>query len=272
MLLLSACVAASPPSPELPFRLTLVAEVEGPTALVTPTAGPDGLYVAEQAGRVWRPVDGSAPTLVLDVRSRVRSGGELGLLGLAFAAGYPQDPRVFVNYTYESPKLRTRVASYVMNAEGTRLDPGSEVEVLSFAQPYPNHNGGALAIGPAGLLYIAIGDGGSGGDPHGHAQDLSDWLGSILRIDVRTVPYSVPLDNPFVVTGEGVGAPDTRDARPEIWAYGVRNPWGMHFDRDTLWFADVGQDRWEEVNRGVKGGNCQGPPHQTAVGAAKLIR
>jgi glucose/arabinose dehydrogenase len=133
-----------------------------------------------------------------------------------------------------------------MAADGASADPASEVEILSFDQPYSNHNSGPLAFGPDGMLYIAVGDGGSGGDPQGHGQDRSDWLGSILRVDVTTAPYTVPADNPFV---------GTAGVLPEIWAYGVRNPWGMHFDGATLWFADVGQDTWEEINQGVRGGN-----------------
>lgn len=233
---------ACTPAAELPFRLVEVARIEGPTAIVAPPAGPDALWVAEQAGRVWI-VGRDAP--VLDLRDRVEDGGEKGLLGLAFAPGFPTDPRVFVNYTYEAGRqLRTRVASY--RWDGTRLDPASEVEVLSFDQPWSNHNGGNLVIGPDGMLYVAVGDGGSGGDPRGTGQDPSDWLGSILRVDVATAPYRVPPDNPFV---------GRADAKPEVWLYGVRNPWGLGFDGETLWFADVGQDDWEEVNRGVKGGN-----------------
>jgi hypothetical protein len=113
-------------------------------------------------------------------------------------------------------------------------------------QPFQNHNSGPVLFGPDGYLYVTVGDGGSGGDPQGNGQNLGVLLGKILRLDVSRAPYTVPPDNPFVAT-EG--------ARPEIWAYGVRNPWGARFDGDTLWFADVGQNQWEEVNVGVKGGN-----------------
>lgn len=251
LLLPLACRAESPAAP---FELVPVASIGEPTAIVAPPAGPDGLYVTEQAGRIWRfdPDRADPPTLVADLRDRVVSGGEMGLLGLAFAPDYPADPRVFVNYTYEADdQLRTRIAAYRVAPDGAAIDPRSEVEILSFEQPYQNHNSGALAVGPDGMLYIGVGDGGSGGDPQGHAQDLGDWLGSILRIDVRPTtangaPYTVPPDNAFVARP---------GARPEIWAYGVRNPWGMHFDGASLWFADVGQNKWEEVNRGVPGGN-----------------
>jgi glucose/arabinose dehydrogenase len=242
-LLILGCKAATP----LPFALVEVGAVAEPTAIVTPAAGPDGVYVVEQAGRIWRLVEGAAPALVVDLSARVTAGGERGLLGLAFAPDYPQDPRVFVDYTYtKGRQLRTRVASFRIDAAGATIDPASERDVLTFDQPYANHNSGSLVVGPDGMLYIGVGDGGSGGDPQGHAQNLGDWLGSVLRVDVRTAPYGVPPDNPFVAR---------KDARPEIWAYGVRNPWGMHFDDKTLWFADVGQDKWEEVDRGVSGAN-----------------
>lgn len=239
MLPLLACASSAA---SLPFSLTEVGRVEHPTAIAEPPAGPAGLWVLEQEGRVWR-LGEEAP--VLDVSKRITSGGERGLLGLAFAATFPEDPRVFLNYTYtEGKQLRTRVASW--RWDGKRLDPASEVEVLSFDQPWSNHNGGGLATGPDGMLYIAVGDGGAGGDPRGTGQDLSDWLGSILRVDVSVVPYRVPPDNPLV---------GRAGAKPEVWAYGLRNVWGLGFDGDTLWFADVGQGDWEEVNRGVKGGN-----------------
>ena len=239
MLFLLACAQAGPPPP---LSFTQVARVASPTAIAVPP-GEDVLYVTEQEGRIWR--IGAQNTLVLDIRDRVRAGGERGLLGLAFAPGWPQDPRIFVNYTYEAPHLRTRIASYRVRTDGT-FDPASEVEVLSFEQPYSNHNSGALTFGPDGMLYAGVGDGGSGGDPQGHGQNRGDWLGSILRLDVSVAPYRVPPDNPFV--GQA-------GVLPEIWAYGVRNPWGMHFDGATLWFADVGQDKWEEIDRGVPGGN-----------------
>jgi len=252
MLIALACGLTQPAEPaQAPFRLTSVATVPQPTAVVVPPAGPDGIYVVEQAGRVWRlPPGGGAPTLVVDLTGRVTAGGERGLLGLVFAPGYPQDPRAIVNYTFEAgEQLRTRISAFSVSPDGATFHPASEVELLAFDQPYSNHNSGALAVGPDGMLYIGVGDGGNGGDPEGHGQDLRDWLGSILRVDVRpgaATPYVVPPDNPFV---------GRAGAAPEIWAYGVRNPWGMHFDGATLWFADVGQDRWEEVNRGVAGGN-----------------
>lgn len=223
----------------MPLPLVEVAELEQhPTAVTVP----DAVWVATQEGRLWR-LDGRTPRLALDIRSRIVSGGETGLLGLAFHPDHPRDPRLFVNYTYDAGRqLRTRVASFVVR--GDVVDPASEVEILSFDQPWSNHNGGPVAFGPDGMLYVGVGDGGSAGDPRGTGQNPADWLGSILRVDVSRAPYAVPSDNPKIP-----------GAAPEVWAWGIRNPWGMHFEGDTLYFADVGQDAWEEVNRGIAGAN-----------------
>lgn len=257
-------VASGPPralasAPALPFALTPVGRVKSPTAMGV-AARADGatvLFVAEQEGTVVAiEVDAAGratdPRPVLTVPG-VKAGGEAGLLGLALAPTWPADPRAFVNFTTAegSTGLSTVVASVPLPERGSVDDVGAGLrEVLRFEQPYSNHNAGAVLFGPDGMLYVAVGDGGSGGDPEGHAQDLGDWLGSILRIDVLGgSPYRVPADNPFV------GRPG---ALPEIWAYGVRNPWGMHVDRGGdhgLWFADVGQGTYEEVNRGRAGAN-----------------
>lgn len=236
MLLLAACAPAAPASP---IPLTRVAEVESPTGIV-PAPGKSGaVWVTSQPGRILEVSDQGA-TVVLDIHTRVKSGGEMGLLGLAI-----KGDRLVVNYTFQDGNgLHTRIAAYTIAAG--KADPASEVSLLEYDQPWSNHNSGAMDVGPDGMLYLGVGDGGSAGDPRGTGQRRDDFLGSILRIDVSTTPYTVPADNPFVGQ-EGV--------RPEIWAYGVRNPWGMHFDGDTLYFADVGQNKWEEVNRGVKGGN-----------------
>ena len=228
-----------------PFQLVQVAEKPVVTAIVTPPKGPDIPWLASVPGQLWI-LGASKPAL--DISDHMNSGGEMGLLGLAFHPSWPDDPRLFINYTYldADKKLWTRISSFRVNSTLQEVDPASEVEILNFRQPYQNHNSGALDFGPDGMLYAAIGDGGSGGDPQGTGQDRSDLLGSILRIDVSSAPYKVPADNPFV--GQA-------DIRPEIWLYGVRNPWGMHFDGAQLYFADVGQDKWEEVNRAVKGGN-----------------
>ena len=206
--------------------------------------GSGRLFVAEQGGAI-RVVDGeqlvAAP--FLDLGDRILSGGERGLLGLAFHPDFPDDPRFFVNYTDDDG--HTQIAAYRVdpNEPGRAID--EETRILTIRQPYANHNGGALAFGPDGYLYIATGDGGSGGDPHGFGQSLETLLGKIVRIDVDTpsgdLQYSAPADNPFVATER---------AKPEIWHYGLRNPWRMSFDRATgdLWIGDVGQSSWEEVD------------------------
>ena len=174
---------------------------------------------------------------ILDLAGDVSLGGEQGLLGIAFS---PDGAFLYVNYTDVAGD--TRIVEFAMR-DGL-ADVSSRREVLAVVQPYPNHNGGNLAFGPDGYLYVGLGDGGSGGDPQGNGQSLSTLLGKMLRIDPRPTaqgPYGIPPDNPFV------GAPG---ARPEIWAYGLRNPWRYSFDRATgdLWIGDVGQSEWEEVD------------------------
>ena len=212
-----------------------------------PPDGSDRLYVVLQPGRIVffpndREVDSAE--LFLDIRDRVNDRGEEeGLLGLAFDPQYADNGHLYVYYSASSPR-RSVVSRFSVSADG-RADPGSERVLLEVAQPFANHNGGQIAFGPDGYLYIALGDGGSRGDPQGNGQDLGTLLGSILRIDVSTVDstgaYAVPADNPFV---------GHSGARPEIWAYGLRNPWRFSFDRATgdLWTADVGQNRFEEVD------------------------
>jgi len=217
----------------------------GPLAIAAPHDGSGRLFVAAQDGRAWvvdHGTTGSTP--LLDLRSLVTSGGERGLLGLAIHPSFPTDPRVFVDYT--DLNGNTVVASYRLDpADASRLDPSSAAVILQVGQPFANHNGGALAFGPDGDLYISLGDGGSEGDPQGNGQKLDTMLGKILRIDVdhpsAGQPYGIPTGNPFV------GNPL---ARPEIWLSGLRNPWRMSFDRTTgdLWLGDVGQNAWEEVD------------------------
>jgi glucose/arabinose dehydrogenase len=181
----------------------------------------------------------------LDISERISSGGERGLLGLAFDPEYPTDPRFFVNYTDRDGN--TVVSSFTVSATDPDVaDPASEKPLMHIAQPFANHNGGAVVFGPDRMLYIATGDGGSGGDPQGNGQRLDTHLGKILRIDVNpeagsTIPYRIPNDNPFFNQAE---------AEPEIWLYGLRNPWRIRFDRDTgdLWIGDVGQNAWEEID------------------------
>jgi len=242
--------SASPPSPQNAppaIRLAPFASgLEEPTSFACDSAG--RLFVTEQKGRIQF-IEHQRPRLFLDLTDRVASGGECGLLGLAFHPEFARNGFFYVNYTTRRHgRLETIVSRFEAKPPATRAAAETEKEVLRFAQPYANHNGGQIAFGPDGMLYIGIGDGGSAGDPHNNAQNLGNWLGKILRIDVGTHPYRVPPDNPFV-SREG--------ARPEIWAYGLRNPWRFSFDRKTgeLWAADVGQNRWEEIDRIEKGGN-----------------
>jgi glucose/arabinose dehydrogenase len=215
------------------------------------------LFIVEKTGavRVWE--NGSVlDEPFVDLTDRVKSGGEQGLLNIAFHPEYAENGRAFLVYTDETDDVI--LARFTVHAgDANRLDPDSEMELARVPQPYENHNGGQLAFGPDGYLYWALGDGGSWGDPEGHAQDTSTLLGAILRLDVDAASgYGIPADNPFV---------NDEDARDEIWAYGLRNPWRFSFDRETgdLWIADVGQDRVEEVNlqpAGSAGGENYGWP------------
>ena len=201
----------------------------------------DGLtYVVEQDGQVVIMTDGQPGAVALDMTDLTSADGERGLLGLAINA---EGTLAYVDYTNNDGN--TRIDEYAVGADGI-FDPASRREVLGFDQPYPNHNGGDIDFGPDHMLYIGAGDGGAGGDPDRRALNLGEWLGKLLRIDPRPsadAGYTVPPDNPFV----GV-----EGARPEIWAYGLRNPWRISFDRSTgdLWIADVGQGQWEEVDVG----------------------
>ncbi len=210
------------------------------------------VFVVEQAGRILRVArqgDVSESAVFLDISPRVlREDMEEGLLGLAFDPDYAKSRAFYVYYSATRPR-RSVISRFRVPPGRAEADPGSEEVLLEVAQPYGNHNGGMLAFGPDGFLYVGLGDGGSGGDPHGHGQDRSTLLGSILRIDPRGgSPYAIPEDNPFA---DGSGG-----ARPEIWAYGLRNPWRFSFGPDSrLWAGDVGQQRREEIDVIVKGGN-----------------
>ena len=211
-----------------------------------PPDGSNRLFVVLQPGRIVSfPNDPDVDTaeLFLDIRDRVNDGGEEeGLLGLAFDPQYAANGQFYVYYSASGPR-RSVVSRFTAGSDGLRADPTSERVLLEVAQPYANHNGGQIAFGPDGYLYIALGDGGSRADPQGNGQDLGTLLGSIIRIDVSTSTsaYAIPSDNPFA---------GRAGARPEIWAYGLRNPWRFSFDRATgdLWTADVGQNRFEEVD------------------------
>jgi glucose/arabinose dehydrogenase len=198
--------------------------------------------VVEKTGRIRIVKDGVLlETPFLDLGGRVSSGSEQGLLGLAFDPDYLTNGRFVVHYTDLAGN--TVLSRFLVSSDPDLAEPASEEVILAATQPASNHNGGQVAFGPDGFLYLGLGDGGSSGDSEGHGQSLSDLLGSILRIDVRNGdPYTIPADNPFV------GDPT---ARPEVWSYGLRNPWRFSFDRSTglLWIADVGQNAYEEVNR-----------------------
>jgi len=224
------------PSGEVALRV-VADDLERPVDIDWRTDDP-AMFVVEQAGRVLR-IDATGTTIVLDMQDDVNDGGgEQGLLGLAF---HPSQERAYLNYILE--RGATRIAEFEIAADGT-FDRSSERTILEVEQPFPNHNGGSLAFGPDGLLYIALGDGGSAGDPRRTALDPTSLLGKVLRIDPTPnddAPYSVPPDNPFV---------DVDGARPEIWASGLRNPWRFSFDPASgdMWLGDVGQGEWEEVD------------------------
>jgi glucose/arabinose dehydrogenase len=245
-----AATATAEPTPEPigdePPPLTLTSVAEGLNAPISLEVTPDGwLFVNERNGRVVAVDPETGDTSVaLDITDRVLGGGEQGLLGLAVHPEWAgENLRAFVHYSDRNGDTVVSEFRVTDLPLPPRLDPGTERVLLRVDQPYANHNGGQLAFGPDGYLYLGLGDGGDGGDPHGHGQDTATLLGSILRIDVDAGdPYGIPEGNPFA-DGEG-GA-------PEIFLYGLRNPWRFSFDRETglLWIGDVGQNAYEEVSR-----------------------
>lgn len=227
-----------------------------PVDLQNASDGTNRLFVVEQAGRIKVfPNNSSATTakIFLDITDRVTSGGETGLLGLAFHPNYETNGYFYVNYTAPSP-LRTVISRFQVTSNPDSANKNSELILLTFNQPYSNHNGGCVAFGPDGYLYIATGDGGSGGDPQNNAQNITNLLGKILRIDVNNpqapLNYGIPPTNPFADS-------TNTSVRKEIYAYGLRNPWRFSFDPVTnwLWAADVGQNLWEEIDIITNGGN-----------------
>ena len=208
----------------------------------------DKLWVVEQDGKVWI-VDaktgerGGKP--FLDIVSDVnRHSTELGLLGLAFAPDFKTSGRFYVNFT--DKQMKTRIVRFTANKSLADTDPASAEILFTYDQPFENHNGGWIGFGPDGMLYIAAGDGGSQNDPNGNGQSLNTHLAKIMRIDVsKAKGYEVPKDNPFV---------GKANALPEVWCYGLRNPWRCSFDRKTgdFWIGDVGQNNWEEVDHVTK--------------------
>ena len=220
--------------------------------LTAPRDGTGRSAVVEQGGRISIFVHNPGITQVetfLDISGRVsRGGNEEGLLGLAFDPGYAETGVFYLYYSASGPR-RSVLSRFTVSDDPNRADASSEEVLLEVAQPFSNHNGGMIAFGPDGFLYVGLGDGGAGGDPRGNGQNAATLLASILRIEVEPgLPgYRVPEGNPSLGPG----------ARPEIWAYGLRNPWRFSFDRDTgdLWVGDVGQSAREEIDLVVRGGN-----------------
>lgn len=212
-------------------------------------AGDDRLFIVEKSGVIKiLNSDGSVNAApFLDISSNVGSGGERGLLGLAFAPDYSTSGRFYVNYTDNTStnQPNTIIARYTVSSNPDIANP-TGTTLLIIPQPFSNHNGGKLAFGSDDFLYIATGDGGSGGDPGNRSQNTNTLLGKVLRIDVSGATYSIPSDNPFASTG----------GLPEIYAIGLRNPWKLSFDRDNgdLWIADVGQSSYEEINKSIGSG------------------
>ena len=227
-----------------------------PITATSPKSGDTRLYVVEQKGRILRlPQDRETDQveIFLDISDRrTYVENEEGLLGFAFHPQYESNGKAYIYYTQHQP--RRSVISEVQKDDATdQIDLASERILLEVPQPYGNHNSGTLEFGPDGQLYIGLGDGGSANDPHDNGQNLRSLLGKILRIDVNSRSaghgYGISRNNPFVAAGSGI--------RPEIWAFGFRNPWTLSFDSQSgdLWMADVGQNKWEEINLVKRGGN-----------------
>lgn len=235
----------SSPIPSIKIK-SVTKELKAPVGLTHSSDGSGRLFIIEQEGIIRILMNGKLlKDPFLDIRDRVASGGEKGLLGLAFHPEFSKTGRFFVNYTSLSKGLKTIISEFKVQTSTNRVKPETERILLTFTQPYANHNGGHIAFGPDGLLYIGTGDGGAGNDPHRYSQNLSSLLGKMLRIDVKAsalgVPYSIPRDNPFI---------DQKNISPEIWAFGLRNPWRFSFDSVTqlLYLGDVGQNAREEIN------------------------
>lgn len=234
-----------------------------PVALLQAPDDDSRWFIVEQGGvvRAFNNLAGvSAATNFIDISDRVdRTASEAGLLGMAFDPGFAANGRVYLSYTATGSPLVSVLSRFRSIDGGQTLDPASEVRILTVNQPFSNHNGGHIAFGPDGYLYFGLGDGGSANDPQDNAQDTTNLLGAMLRIDVATLPYQVPPTNPFAGNspcGDG-GVNAAGSHCPEIFAWGLRNPWRWSFDRATgdLWAGDVGQYSWEEVDVVTLGGN-----------------
>ncbi|MBW2427329.1 MAG: PQQ-dependent sugar dehydrogenase [Deltaproteobacteria bacterium] len=273
-------VLISSPAAQEGNKIRLEAVISGlanPVAITHAGDGSGRLFITEQGGRILI-YDGSGvlPAPFLDVSALLSTGGERGLLSVAFHPNYAINGHFYVNYTNTGG--HTVIARYTVSNDPNLADPASALSVLTIVQPYSNHNGGQLQFGPDGYLYIGMGDGGDAGDPDNYAQNPDSLLGKMLRIAVDgDVPYSVPPDNPFVS--------DER-VRDEIWALGLRNPWRFSFDRSTgdLFIGDVGQYNWEEIDyqpasstggenygwRLMEGNNCFNPSTNCNDGSLTL--
>ena len=278
-IILSACGGSSgsgsalapPPPPPPPVEPTIAVQAvfpklsfSQPVSLQQAPGDSAIWYVVEQAGRILAFANdqgASATVPFLDIGDRVVAGGERGLLGLAFDPDFPTVEDVFVSYTGsgQGGALVSVLSRFSLLPDGSALDAASEQVILTVPQEFTNHNGGNIVFGPDGYLYLGLGDGGSGGDPNNRAQTTTNLLGAMVRIDIDTgSPYAIPADNPFSANpacpeGFTVGGEDC----PEIYAWGLRNPWRFSFDRQTgqLWVGDVGQNSWEEINRVSLGDN-----------------
>ena len=278
---LAACAGNPPGGPPLPgetgtLELQPVASgLSGPLYLTAP-AGDPRLFIVEQAGRIRIVESGQLlAQAFLDIRDRVASGGEEGLLGVAFHPNYAGNGYFYVDYTHLNnarDTLYTLIERYSVSPAPDSADSASHKLILRIVQPYTNHNGGLVMFGSDGMLYIGMGDGGSAGDPENRAQNPGSLLGKLLRIDVDGGdPYAIPASNPFAAGG---GA-------PEIWTLGLRNPWRFSFDPPSgrLYIADVGQNAWEEVDvepasqgglnygwRIMEGAHCYNPASCSSAG------
>jgi glucose/arabinose dehydrogenase len=223
-------------------KLKMIASGFTSPVYITAPAGDSRLFIVDQPGVIHIVKNGSLLSRpFLNIKDRVAYGGERGLLSLAFHPKYSENGFFYVNYT-RRPDGHTHVERYSATPDSDEADPASQKLILMVEQPHANHNGGHIQFGPDGMLYIGMGDGGSAGDPHNHGQDRSTLLGDLLRIDVDGGdPYSIPADNPFS---------SQPGMRPEIWAWGLRNPWRFAFDAPSglLYIADVGQNRYEEIH------------------------
>ena len=264
----TTCLAGLPPTPVSATIATRDAfpnlpAFSAPVALLQPPNDNSQWYVLEQAGRIYRFENNatvSTRQLVADLRDNnggpVLDGGERGLLGMAFHPDYANNRSVFLSYSnatsVNGDDHRSVLSRYSMSTDGATLQTQTAAEIYTVGQPFSNHNGGQIAFGKDGFLYLGLGDGGSGGDPRNLAQNINSTLGAMIRIDVDNgSPYSIPTDNPFANNQCGNGG------CPEIYAWGFRNPWGWSFDQTSgdLWMGDVGQNQWEEVNRVQRGNN-----------------